>query len=66
MNTNTLLETLDTRINHNAALARGIERHLNLRRNVTDKDTANVLRRGLETFQAVVRELTEIRTELTR
>jgi hypothetical protein len=58
MDANITIEMIDSRIKHNAALAAGIKRHLILR---PDDST---LRRGLECFNAVIRELREIRNEL--
>ena len=52
------LKTIDARITHNTELAAGIKRYMILRQD------DEILRRGLESFNAVIRELTEIKAEI--
>ena len=65
MDMDTLLETLDNRIKTNEALVNSIEGYLVLYRD-RDNQINGILRRGLECFKAVIRELMEIKAELTR
>lgn len=52
------IETINARLQHNAELEAGIKRHMLLRQD------NEILRRGLESFQAVIRELTELKNEI--